>query len=199
MKIDPQYFYLMIRRKIFAGILTQSHVDGMNLILDKFETSEYTDFRHLAYILATAFHETGNKMVPVREGFAKTDAEARRIVSKYSYGQPDGITGHVYYGRGLVQITWKENYDRLGKLLGYDFVNNPDLTLDPKISVDILFEGMLKGVSKKGDFTGKSLETYFNETTNDPLGARRIINGNDRAGLIEHYHNVFLNALRWKV
>lgn len=31
-----------------------------------------------------------------------------------------------YYGRGFVQLTGKENYVALGKLTGYDLINNPD-------------------------------------------------------------------------
>ncbi len=196
MKIDRKFFFDGVRQKLFAGRLTQTHVDNMNEIIDKFEELNLKDPRWLAYILATVYHETGEQMRPLREGFSPDDKSARAKTARYAYGQPDGETGHVYYGRGQVQLTWKENYARMGKLIGVDLVNNPDLALDPDYSVDILFEGMTKGASKRGDFTGKSLEHYFNETTDSPILARKIINGSDRAGLITMHHHNFLKAIR---
>lgn len=76
----------------------------------------------LAYALATAYHETGRKMVPVREGFASTDAKARRIVGHRKYGKPAGPHGHVYYGRGQVQLTWLSNYRRSSADASVDLV-----------------------------------------------------------------------------
>ena len=62
-------------------------------------------------------------------------------------------------------------------------------------AIKIMFEGMTKGSSSFGDFTGRCLEQYFNSTTNDTIGARKIINGTDKAKLIADYHNVFLNSI----
>lgn len=188
-------FFAYVRKAPFGGRLTVEQVNGMEGIIKAFESAGGTDVRHLAYILATAFHETGGKMIPVREGFAKTDARARKITSRYKYGTPDPVTGQVYYGRGHVQLTWAENYKRMGNLLGIPLYKNPDLALDFDISAKILVEGMMRGKSNKGDFTGKSLEQYFHATFDDPIGARRIINGTDKAQLIAQYHHNFMDAL----
>ena len=32
--------------------------------------------------------------------------------STAAYGQPDPETGQTYYGRGFVQLTWRDNYAR---------------------------------------------------------------------------------------
>lgn len=187
-------FYAYIRKAPFGGRLSQSQVDGIESILNAFADTGEKSTRFLAYILATAFHETGGRMVPVREGFAKTDSAARKIVAKRSYGVPDK-NGKVYYGRGHVQLTWAKNYKTMGGIIGEDLYNNPDLALKPEISAAILVEGMLRGKSAKGDFTGKALEDYFNDQQNDAVGARRIVNGTDKAVLIAGYYKNFLDAL----
>jgi hypothetical protein len=55
---------------------------------------------------------------------------------------------------------------------------------------------MTKGKSNRGDFTGVSLENYFNAAKDDPVNARRVINGLDKANLIAGYHDKFLTAIR---
>lgn len=42
--------------------------------------------------------------------------------------------GFKYRGRGLIQLTGKANYERYGKMIGEDLVNNPDLANDPQIA-----------------------------------------------------------------
>jgi putative chitinase len=37
---------------------------------------------------------------------------------------------------------------------------------------------------------------YFNDVTDDPVGARKIINGTDKAELIAGYHRGFLIDLK---
>jgi len=95
--------------------------------------------------------------------------------NRKTYTLPDKI----YYGRGDVQLTWYENYELMGKLLNIPLLEQPELALRPDISAKIMIEGMTKGKANKGDFTGVSLETYFNSCTDDPVRAIRIINGLD--------------------
>ncbi len=102
----------------------------------------------------------------------------------------------LYYGRGDVQLTWYENYELMGKLLNYPLLKYPELALEPEISARIMIEGMTRGISNRGDFTGVSLENYFNNHKEDPINARRIINGLDQAKKIADYYNKFLNAIR---
>ena len=42
--------------------------------------------------------------------------------------------GYEYRGRGLIQLTGKDNYKKVGDLIGEDLVNNPDLMLNPEIA-----------------------------------------------------------------
>lgn len=45
--------------------------------------------------------------------------------------------GYRYRGRGFIQLTGRENYDRMSKKLNVDLVNNPDLAADPKYAAQI--------------------------------------------------------------
>ena len=47
-------------------------------------------------------------------------------------GNTSATDGSKYKGRGLVQITGKDNYRRVGDIIGVDLVNNPELVKDPK-------------------------------------------------------------------
>jgi putative chitinase len=60
-------FFAFARRAPFGGRLTQAQIDGMNAILTEWDKRKLLDNRWLAYMLATAFHETGGKMQPIRE------------------------------------------------------------------------------------------------------------------------------------
>jgi hypothetical protein len=114
-----------------------------------------TSVTDVAYVLATAMGESGFKLVKEYRGKTLTPSQA-------TYWH----TG--YYGRGLVQLTHKENYAKVGKLLGVDLVNNPDLMLTPEIAIKTLVIGMRDGL-----FTGRKLMDYKPQ---DYFNKRMIIN-----------------------
>lgn len=202
LKMDHAVFFAQVRRNLFGGSLTQSQVEGMDHTLAEFEVRGSGDRRHLAYIMATDYHETGRRMQPVREGFAKDDAGARAAVAKLyrdgkiktNYAAP-GSYGNSFYGRGDVQLTHEANYKKLGDILGIDLVKYPDSALDPFISKRILVEGMLRGASNRGDFTKYALEDFISGAKCDYLGARKVVNGTDKAALIASYASAFESAL----
>src|SRR5262249_61753455 len=61
---------------------------------------------------------------------------------------------HVYYGRGYVQLTWRENYIKMGEELGLDLAHQPDLALNPRIAYDIASVGMRKGMFRSSQYVG---------------------------------------------
>ena len=121
------------------------------------------------YIMATIQHETAHTYKPIAEYGGKHRNYA------------------PYYGRGYVQLTHKFNYDKYGKLLHKGFVAHPDEVMDPAVSLFIIVHGM-----KNGAFTGKKLDDYISGSHVDFLHARRIINGMDKATLIQGY------AINWQ-
>ncbi len=200
------------RRAPFGGRLIQSQIDGMNAILDEWDrrqsTGKVIDNRWLAYMLATVFHETGGTMQPVTENLnysaarltevwpsrfptiasAKPFARNPRKLANKVYGSRMGNSapddGWLYRGRGLPQITGKENYDKFG------LARTPEKAAEMPTAVRILFDGMIGGI-----FTGRKLADYFNQVDNDPVGARKIVNGTDKAKLIAGYFGNFLDAI----
>lgn len=141
----------------------------------------------LAYVLATAYHETAFTMKPVRETKASTDAKAKEILTKaWKAGKLPWVKSDYwsssYFGRGYVQLTHEANYQRAGQELGVNLVANPSLALDPYIASKVLVVGMLEGW-----FTGKKLADYITLKASDFITARRIVNGTDKASDIAGY------------
>jgi len=179
--INRKFFFDTVKQTLFNGKLSQDQVNGLTAILDTWENRyAQNDDRWLAYMLATAHHETDRNMQPIEEyGKGKNMPYGRRIkMSRQPYTDTDAI----FYGRGFVQLTWYENYDRAGKELGVDMLHQPELALDLTIASKVMFLGMTEGW-----FTGKSLKDYFNPGKEDWVNARRIINGLDKAQLISSY------------
>ncbi len=183
-----------IEQSLFDGRLTHSQRTGVEFKLTAFKKYGVTDIRHQAYMLATSYHETAKTMQPIEEyGKGKGRPYGQKIMYN---GKPYTYPDKIYYGRGDVQLTWYENYKLMGKLLNIPLLEQPELALNPEISARIMIEGMTRGRSNRGDFTGVSLGTYFNSTKSDPINARRIINGLDKAELIAGYYYKFLEALQ---
>lgn len=51
--------------------------------------------------------------------------------SRMGNGPAESGEGFLYIGRGIKQLTGKDNYTRCGAALGVDLVGNPDLLLEP--------------------------------------------------------------------
>lgn len=175
-KINRKFFFDYVRLHLFGGSLKQSQVDGLTSILDYWENGfANKDDRWLAYMFATAHHETDRKFQAIEE-----------------YGKGKGKKYPPYYGRGLVQLTWDYNYKKMGKQFDVDLLNHPEKALDLDLAVKIMFYGMTNG-----SFTGKKLSAYFNPNKGEWVNARKIINGLDKANLIAGYGKQFYAAISY--
>jgi putative chitinase len=190
---DRKFYFDSVRASLFAGTLTQAQVDGQNYLLEvwetRFEEANPRDGTNwLAYALATFFHETAQTMQPIEE-YGKGASQP--------YGQPAGPHKQCYYGRGHVQLTWEDNYKAGQKYLleryGLDVKIYPDAAnmLDDATSALVSYDGMINGW-----FTGVGLPKFFNATTEDPVNARKIVNGTDQAQTIAGYYAKFKAALK---
>jgi len=89
--------------------------------------------------------------------------------SRMGNGPAESGEGWKFRGRGLKQLTGKDNYTRCGTALGVDLVENPDLLLEPMYAArsagwfwrannlaDFADKGDIKGMTKKinGGFIG---------------------------------------------
>lgn len=200
---DRTIYFDSVRSRLFSGKLTQQQVDGQNHILDVWERFHTDwDMRWLAYALATTKHETASTMWPIEE-YGKGQG--------MPYGKPDPETKQTYYGRGLVQLTWRDNYQRATNELDLggkdDLVWHPEQALDPDLASAIMFQGMSAGWFRSDSKGKQTLDRYFNAATDDPFNARDIINGDKKTvpswsnglnigTLIKDYHEKFFAALK---
>lgn len=185
------------------GPLTQSQVNEINFIVDSMDKDKSITYAQGAYVLATTWHETDRKMLPIVE-YGKGKGRPYGTWYKNSKGELYSFKNFkkdsvylqsqypfLYYGMGYVQLTWFDNFELASKKLGINFLNNPDLVLRKEYAIIIMLEGM-----KQGWFTGKKLSDYIHQSKKDYKNARKIINGNDKAQMIADYAEVFEKALR---
>lgn len=138
-----------------------------------FEKYGLTTKLRIAHFMAQIEHESGLK--PIEENLNYSASGLIRVFRKYFTDleaiqfqrQPEKIANRVYAnrmgntsasdgwkyrGRGFIQITGKENYSRLSKDTGIDFVNNPDLLLqEANAMISALWFWNRKGLNSFAD------------------------------------------------
>jgi predicted chitinase len=119
-----------------------------------------TNKKELAYLLATARKESGYSLqrwesdyLCGKQGVAYQDKPCQKALDYYrstSGGKKNYYTlgtddkGLPYFGRGLIQLTGKSNYDYYGKKIGVNLVKNADKALENKNSYDIAVEYLME-------------------------------------------------------
>ncbi len=181
--VNRKFFFETVRNRLFGGKLSPKQVTGMTAILDYWETNYAAyDLRWLAYALGTVHLETNRSFEAVEEGYYLGAAAAARHQRSLRY--------YPYYGRGLVQLTWKSGYQIMGEIFGVNLVAHPEKALDLDLSIKIMFHGMING-----NFTKKKFSDYFNGKKEDWRNARRIINWLDKAEIIADFAKKYYSAI----
>ncbi len=158
--------------------------ESIPLILSECTAREVRDRGQIAYILATAEHEShlGQWMVELDSG--------HRYEGREDLGNTQPGDGPKYKGRGFVQLTGRNNYAQWSQYLDIDLLEKPQKAAEPEVAAKILVMGM-----KNGYFTGYRLQDFINEDKQDFYHARRIVNGLDRAGQIKAIAQEYLRVL----
>lgn len=186
MTIDKATFFATVRGRL--GPLKTAQVGGLETCL---AACDGAPLAFAAYMLATAWHETNATMQPVREAYWLSE-EWRRTHLRY----------YPWYGRGYVQLTWQDNYAKADREAAAahlidpgDLLATPDLAMRADMAAFIMRKGMTYGW-----FTGVTLAAVLPSqgvaTRAQYMNARTIINGRDKADLVEDYAQAFERALR---
>jgi hypothetical protein len=124
-------------------------VDSLKKVLYLIKNDpDIKDLREAAYMLGTAYAESGYSLQRWESDYACTGAgipygpngPCSSATSYYRstkggkrnyYELGTDSKGQCFFGRGLIQLTGKANYEKYGKLIGANLLGNGDLAMDP--------------------------------------------------------------------
>lgn len=154
------------------------------IILHQCQTDGVTDLAHIAYILATAEHESRLGM------WMEEFASGWEYEGDLDLGNTESGDGPRFKGRGFVQLTGRKNYTVWSDRLNMDLIQYPERVMQPEVSARILVQGMRDGL-----FTGSKLSDFIRSGDRDFYSARQIINGLDRASQLAAIAEEYLKVL----
>lgn len=99
----------------------------------------------------------------------------------YRYGNSVIGDGYKYRGRGLNQLTFKDNYRKFGGLIGIDLVSNPDLLNNSDVAAAVagaFFADGLKAAERSGQLKTKFGINSINEVKDTDTGAKLALQTN---------------------
>ncbi len=124
LNITPDDLYFIARGG--TPTIVASIVPFLNQFLDIYKINTTTRMKHF---FGQASEESASWRTLVEYASGK-EYENRKDLGNIKAG--DGVK---YKGRGIFQLTGRSNYDHIGKLLGLDLVNHPELAATPEVAV----------------------------------------------------------------
>lgn len=133
------------------------------------ENLNYSDPKRIAQIFRSGFDLDRDRVVDAEEiEFAKGYVRSPQKLANRAYanrmgnGDEASGDGFAYRGRGLKQLTGKNNYQACGDAIGVDLVSSPDLLLAPDCAVESACwfwrENKLSPLADRGDIKGITLK-----------------------------------------
>lgn len=125
----------MARYDITSNVRTcafLAQVGEESLGLTKFvESVYYTDAARVAAIFKTAFRSESAAFIT---GYLRNSEKLanRAYANRNGNGPESSGDGYKYRGRGLIQITGKDNYRAAGTRMGMDLITHPELLEQPE-------------------------------------------------------------------
>lgn len=108
-----------------TGAASKTAAAFLNAVNAAMEAHSINTPARVCAFLAQIGHESGGLRY-TREIWGPTPAQMR-YEGRHDLGNNHVGDGVKYRGRGLIQITGRTNYERMGKLLGLDLLEHPDL------------------------------------------------------------------------
>ncbi|VEF33263.1 peptidoglycan-binding domain-containing protein [Stenotrophomonas muris] len=141
-----------------------------------------TDHRQIAYVLATAQHESRDFAAP------EEDWGRKQAVDLRYFG------GEEYFGRGFAHLTHVNNYERLGEALGMgrELVEHPERAAQADIATKVLVVGMRDGLF------GARLSDNVNANHADYRQARASVNGGELNNGSPYPDAIATRATEWE-
>ncbi len=155
---------------VVDGVAPKGLAENRLLIVKTCLANGVTDDGQIAYILATAEHETGKYAHMVEQG---SRAYFQYLEGRRDIGNDQPGDGYKYRGRGYVQVTGKLTYGMWSKKLGIDAVATPEKLAEPRYAAQTLVIGMRDGMYANR----KPISFYCNGSKRDFYNARSMING----------------------
>jgi predicted chitinase len=184
--------------------LTTLQANNVNAMLRGWDRrTTLTDDRWLSYLLAIVTHHTYNFRLMTefisfnspekiynlwKKHFRDVDDAAqfvnkpRELANRVYGGRFGNVAGSddgwTYRQRGLYKLIGRAQYSDYAQQLNIDLINRPELILNRDIATKVTFAVFLDGRD------GNLLKKYFNETTDDWLGARRVAEFDEASGRV---------------
>ena len=120
--------------------ITDINEQAMFLAQTTHESNDYKRLEESFNYSPERLFEVFKKRVGTLENAKKLCLQGAKEIADFVYGGRLGNAqdeGYKYRGRGIIQLTGKNNYEYYGKKINIDLVNNPDLAKESNAAIEI--------------------------------------------------------------